>query len=688
MTNAPGRTRPILLGTVAAALLVYWLTAYPTITWWDSSQYSLAAATLGTPGPPGSLLLTLLGWVVAQLPFGSVAHTLNVFAGVLAAGTIALVYLVVVRLGRMTGESGGSAALVGAALGALALGFGDTLWQYATQFTPYVLTAVFTGLILYTLLRWWEKAESPDAWRRLAVLALLFGLDFSVHRTNALLIPGAILWVLVRRPRTFRDGRAWLGAAGGMAVGLAVQFVLVPIALTSSSILNNPTVGSWSGFWDYVSLQERGGGFLFGLFPRHAPIWSVQTMDLLRVFAHDFFSVHGMLGPLGLLPGLAGVFGLVVLWRRNRRLAIAFKWLLVLQAAGTILYFNIPATYFRSFDRHYLPVCVTFAVLVAYGLGAVLGGVARVPERARLPLATVGGLAALLVAVTPLVNNWSARDDSNQFFAQDFATNLLEGLPPKAVLFTAGDNDTFPLWYVHSVERVRPDVEVVNLSLANTVWYVDALLERDPSFPISLSHAERTAFGMASAWHDTTIVVPVEGTGAQLGLTPGTPVPTSIALDAKPSFGNRISLADRELLDIVETNRWRRPLCFSLTVGADGMGALRPYGRQDGLYWRIVPVAHPKPDLAVLRWNVLGAYNYRGYADPHARLDGVSRNMAALHAMSFLALLRADSAAGDTRQCVADGKRLEAVLPAARWAESSTALAQMVGSVCGSKGGS
>jgi len=687
MRDAPGRRRRVLLGTVAAVLVVYWFTAYPSITWWDSSQYSLAAATLGVPGPPGSLLLTLLGWAVAQLPVGSIAHTLNVFAGVLAALTVALVYVVAVRLSRMTEGSPERAALLGAAFGALALGFGDTLWQYATQFTPYVLTAVFTALILYTLVRWWEEAESPSAWRRLAILALLFGLDFSVHRTNALLIPGTILWVLLRRPRTFREGRAWLGAAGGLAIGLAVQLVLIPIAATSTSILNNPTVGTWSGFWDYVSLQERGGGFLFGLFPRHAPIWSGQTMDFLRVFAHDFFAIHGVLGALGLLPGLAGVFGLVMLWRRNRRLAIAFKWLLVLQAAGTILYFNIPANYFRSFDRHYLPVCVTFAVLIAYGVGAMLGAVARATRRARRPLTAVAGIAALCVAVTPLVNNWRARDDSAQFFAHDFAMNLLTGLPANAILFTVGDNDTFPLWYLHAVERVRPDVEVVNLSLANTVWYVDALVKRDPSFPISLSHAEREALGAMSAWRDTTIVVPVEGRPAQLGLSAESPVPPSIRLDVRATSGNRILLADRELLDIVETNKWRRPLCFSLTASANGMRWLQPYGRQDGLFWRIVPVVHPTPDPAVLRWNVLGAYNYRGYADPDVRLEGVSRNMAALHAMSFLALLRADSTAGDMRQCVLDGAHLRKALPAARWTEASTALVQMVGSVCGSKGG-
>src|SRR5262247_272760 len=78
----------------AIAVGVFWRTAYPTITWWDSSSYSLAAATLGINSPPGSLLLTLIGWPVARLAFGlSPAHALNLFAGLLAAVTAMLVYV-------------------------------------------------------------------------------------------------------------------------------------------------------------------------------------------------------------------------------------------------------------------------------------------------------------------------------------------------------------------------------------------------------------------------------------------------------------------------------------------------------------------------------------------------------------------------------------------------------------------
>ena len=178
------------------------------------------------------------------------------------------------------------------------------------------------------MLRWWEEADQPNAWRRLALLGLLFGLDFSVHRTNALLMPGALVWILLRHPRTLRAPRVWLGGAGGVIAGLAVQLLIIPIAAFTRSSLNFGDPSTLPRFWDYISLAQRGGGFLVQFFPRNAPFWSVQVADLLRVLGADFFSVTAPACMLGVLPGMAAVGGLVALWRRDRRLALALSSLL------------------------------------------------------------------------------------------------------------------------------------------------------------------------------------------------------------------------------------------------------------------------------------------------------------------------------------------------------------------------
>src|SRR6476660_2499633 len=130
--RTPSR-RIAAIATFALSAIVFWRTAYPTITWWDSSSYSLAAATLGVNSPPGSLLLTLIGWPVARLSLGvSPAHALNLFAGLLAALTSGLVYVVSLaslEIARFDGRTNTATAL-GAAAGALTFAFSATLWTY------------------------------------------------------------------------------------------------------------------------------------------------------------------------------------------------------------------------------------------------------------------------------------------------------------------------------------------------------------------------------------------------------------------------------------------------------------------------------------------------------------------------------------------------------------------------------
>ena len=624
----------LLVGLVATA--VYWRTAYPTITWWDSSQYSLAASTMGVPGPPGSLLLTLLGWPLASVSPGLITgHVLNLFAGVLAAASAILVSAVALRILRLVEcESGGADALgdalgagLGAALGALTFAFSATQWEHAVKFTPYVLTTVFTGLILLTIVRWWKVADRPDSWHHIAVLGLLFGLDFSVHRTNALLIPGALAWIAIRNPHTLRQWRTWLVGGGSLIAGLAVQLLLIPIARATHSPLvwNDPT--DLTRLWSYVSLERLGGGFLLQLFPRQANFWSVQTADFLRVLSDNFVHWNGNARALGLLSGVAGLFGATMLWRRDRRLGLAFTILLLSQSVLTVLYFNIPANFFRSFDRHYLPVCVTVGVAIACGLGVAMRWAADV-LRARKRFSALSYVAIAVIAVlvpgAELADGWKARDASNRFFTGDYAHNALRSLPPNAIYFTVGDNDTFPVLYMQAVEGVRRDVQLVNLSLANAPEYADGLLRLDASFPLSMTRQQRRA----------------------------------------ETVGTNKVPADVVLLDIVRTNRWRRPLAFAITA-TGSLGWLEPYGRLDGLYWRIMQDVDPKPDPETLRVN-LASNEYRGYANPSVVLDDVTRTMGALYYQAFDALLMAMEARGNVERCRASRAEFMAAVPPER----------------------
>lgn len=669
------------------SVLVFWRTAYPTITWWDSSSYSLAAATLGIASPPGSLLLTLAGWPVAHLPLvASPAHALNLLAGVFAAIAAALIVLASTYLLRLAAVSAGrhasTAAVAGAAVGALAFAFTGTLWSYAGRFTPYVLSTVFTVCILWTLLRWWDGANDQSAWRWLALLGLLFGLDFSVHRTNALLMPGAVLWIAIRRPRTMLDARAVLGGLGGLAAGLAFHFVLIPLAAVTRSPLDFSHPSTLATFWDYVTIKQLGGSFLLQLFPRKAPFWGVQTRDFLQVLGADFLHWDGAWSVFGILPAVAIVVGFIVLWRANARLAGAFVTLVATQAALTVLYFNIPANYFRTFDRHYLPVCVSLAVVLAFGAAASAQRAAQSLSQGRPILAAAITGLVILLPVSQLRENWPAQNASHRFFARDYAANALRQLPPNAIYFTVGDNDTFPVMYMQSVEGMRPDVTIINLSVANIPEWPDRLHRRDPALPMSLSLAQRNA-ATATAWADTAIALPIIGGPAQLGVESGMELPDSIKLDVKPRYGTHMLPAEVLLLDIVRTNRWRRPLTFATTGTEGAMEWLAPFGRLEGLYYRVVPLPRMASDPAVLRAHLLEQAEYRGYADPAVTLDDVSRRIGALYYVALQALLQVDTERHDANGCRADRSALLSKLPLERL-DPPAELRSSIATACGS----
>src|SRR5205823_5285989 len=117
--------------------------------------------------------------------------------------------------------------------------------------------------------------------------------------------------------------------------------------------------------------------------------------------------------------------------------------------------------------------------LVAAGLGAWIRGLAefleaRAPERYRW----LAGTSLLALALVPLLGNRVTATRAEEFAARDFARDLLESVEPYGILITAGDNDTFPLWYAQEVEGIRPDVTLANLSLMNTDWHLRQLRRR------------------------------------------------------------------------------------------------------------------------------------------------------------------------------------------------------------------
>jgi len=202
--------------------------------------------------------------------------------------------------------------------------------------------------------------------------------------------------------------------------------------------------------------------------------------------------------------------------------------------------------------------------------------------------ASVAVAAASLIGISllPAKAGWYTHDRSNFYIAHDYAYNMLTSLDKNAVVFTNGDNDTFPLWYIQEVEQVRPDVRVVNMSLLNTPWYIAQLRDQKPTVPLSYNDVQLNA------------IQPY--------------------LDEKTN--NVVWVKDQAFADIVKTNAWRQPLYLAVTVPEqEGMEKQLSF---EGLVFRIEP--RPDPigiDPRKTYENLYSVYKYRGLLDKNRAYD-------------------------------------------------------------------
>lgn len=287
-------------------------------------------------------------------------------------------------------------------------------------------------------------------------------------------------------------------------------------------------------------------------------------------------------------------------------------------------------------DDHSVSYCFFFLGIVgglAIGLMYLLRSMKN--DRAAGVLATLLGLTVPLVMVRA---EWDDHDRSHRTPARDLAADYLNSCAPNAILFTNGDNDTFPLWYAQEVQGIRTDVRVVNLSLLNTDWYIDQMrrkaYESDP-IPfhmapekyrqgtrdvVALIPREKGYMDLRKAMTfatDDRNMQPIFQRSAKDAYIPAQNF--RIPVDSAFVFGPQGMLTEKDsarwvnevrwslkkqyvlknhfmVLDLLAWNDWKRPIYFAVTTGPDSYLNLQDHFRLEGLTYRLVPVLDKSPN--------------------------------------------------------------------------------------------
>ena len=354
-----------------------------------------------------------------------------------------------------------------------------------------------------------------------------------------------------------------------------------------------------------------------------------------------------------MLPLLLGLFGAAFHFVRDWRRAFAVLVLFLVTGLGIIVYLNQPP--FQPRERDYSYVAIAFSLWV--GLGAtglmelVLGAVRERKELAmEAQRGVLLGLGGLLFAAVPLwmaAENYDDHDRSGRYVAPEYAYNMLMSLEENAILFTNGDNDTFPLWYLQEVERVRTDVRVVNLSLLNTPWYIRQLKNQwsreSAPLPISFTDEEIDRLGFRQ-WTPQEIALPVDK--EELAESSEVYVPSEDTSEIESPMRwtlrgrpytqdvNFLYTADLVALDMIAQiaqGGWERPVYFAVTVSRDGQLDLQNYFQIEGQAFRVVPIRHDEAQLGRVVPQVtlpnLAEFKFTNVADPDVYYDENIRRM-------------------------------------------------------------
>ena len=450
---------------------------------------------------------------------------------------------------------------------------------------------------------------------------------------------------------------------------------------------------------------------------------SLMPDDLKNNKGHNvFYCLPLLLGLLGLLWQSAsrGQKGVKQFW-------VVF-FLFFMTGLAIVVYLNQTPMQPRERDYAYAGSFYAFAIWCGMGVAAIIDWVSRLIKKENVAVAAIIGLTCLLVPVQMASQTWDDHDRSGRYTCRDFGQNYLMSLQDEGypIIFTNGDNDTFPLWYNQDTEGVRTDARVCNLSYLQTDWYIDQMVRPaydSPSLPITWSRLEycagtneyvqidprlkqevlafysdspeqaRAQFGDEPFELKNILKYWVRSQNSDLHVIPTDTVYMTIDKEAVRQSGMMMqsdSIPDRMvislkgkgalykgdlmMLEMIANANWTRPIYVATTVGQENYMNLGDNFVQEGLVNRITPFTTNiggKPVEGMTNFdtektfrNVMTRFKFGGASTPGIYLDETVMRMCYTHRRLLSQLALRLTQEGKDKEAAQVLERCEQELPA------------------------
>lgn len=667
------------LGVFLISFIVYLKTMAATTSFWDCGEFIAISNILGIPHPPGYPLYAVIGrTMIILLPFiKEIAVRVNLLSPLFSAITIAFVYLLTVKLIEMwrgRPQNGFEEAVLHLAgvIAAIFLAFAPTWWDNSIEAEVYGMAMFVMSLTIWLALRWREQIGQVGNRKTLLLIVYLLGLGLAAHMTTWMAAGPLLLFILLVDWKALFDWEILAWAAGLFLLGLTIHAYLV-IRSTLNPAIDECDPSNWERL---IYVLQRKQYEPFNFFNRRADFMYQFSHMFLRYFKWQFSWLAIALGALGaglnlwdreerrfslaatvllalgilvalgwpepvlgsmadsplatMLIALGIIFGFFHVFKRRDLSFVIIGPAFIITTLGLVVYLNMVNPQPRDRDYIFAPGYLFFAIWIGFGAWWLMGRAREWLEPLAPKIARIAAyvLAALLLgaALYNIKLYYFEKDRSNNWIPSDYGYNILQSALPGGIIFTNGDNDTFPVWFEQEVNNTRKDVRIVNLSLGNTDWY--------------LKQAKANGVPLGLSDYEISMLHPVMNKEGEIFPVSALAIRLIIAANAgkKLSFEELIAPAE-DYFQKVFTPAYKEkyPIYFAVTVGAENFAGMRPHLLFEGLLYRVVPykVNEDAINLEVAWKNLTEVYRFRGIDDPKIYKDGNTQMLMGNYAVAF-----------------------------------------------------